>query len=393
MSPASASAPLPRKSDLRHLDDLDAALSRDQAKDKDSALSSLLDPYDPYCTVSDSDSPSPTSPLAFPASAPTTLPTTATTSEAPFPLLSPAVSPLPSPALSPPPLSPSPPPPSYKSPATCPLCSAPVSPTSQAAFYAGRRRTVRNQMLFCRAHKRAAALEAYRAAGYPDVAWETLPGRIRAMRAELVGVLRGENLGGEGGVWREKFGERLRSGRAAVVAKGRKGGKAERARLSALRERIVDGGGGGGVEVFTPDTQRSSVDDEDALAEGEEEEEGPPDDAADADADVLSSTACLAGYFGPRGRRVFMETLTAELGDELRQAATTDPTVGRSGFAMFLQAVMVPELVVRLVMEDLGVGRERAGEVVRESWGVGGLVNEEVEEVVVGDEEEEEEDD
>ena len=54
-----------------------------------------------------------------------------------------------------------------------------------------------------------------------------------------------------------------------------------------------------------------------------------------------------------------------------------------------MQAVLVPELAVLLVMDDLKVGQEKAREVVRDSISIGNLLNEEEDEIIrdpVGDE-------
>ena len=230
-------------------------------------------------------------------------------------------------------------------------------------------------MLFCREHKRLGAQREYAAKGYPAIEWGALPERVVRFRAEMVRVLRNE---GEESAYRVRFGGRLASGGAAWMPRRRKG-REGRGRGKGGGEEGVGGEGEGGTE---------------AEAEAEKHEEDEEDDDEE---DISLSTTRSMGYYGPRGKRLMMETLTSELAGEIREVSVKDPVVGRSGFAMFLQAVVVPELVLLLVGEDFNVGREEAERIVDESWGVGARVNGEVEEEggdleeEDGDEEDEEE--
>lgn len=74
------------------------------------------------------------------------------------------------------------------------------------------------------------------------------------------------------------------------------------------------------------------------------------------------------------------------LAEKLRKAAAKDKLVAASGIAGgvtgFIQAVLVPELAVKLVQEDLGVSGHKAHEVVIESGELGDLLNPEIEEKV-----------
>lgn len=207
-------------------------------------------------------------------------------------------------------------------------------------------------MLFCREHKRKAAEREYVAKGWPAIDWVALPGRIKAFRAEMIKVLRNE---GEESAFRTRYKERLASGKGAWMPR-------RRAKRSKAEEEMQVG------EV--DDQLNPNTTPEVAPAPAEEEEEE----------DLSLSTSRLTGYYGPRGKRLMMEVLTLELAAEIRDAAVRDPVVGRSGFALFLQAVVVPELVLSLVGEDFGVGREEARGLVEASWWVGGRVNGEVEE-------------
>ena len=76
----------------------------------------------------------------------------------------------------------------------------------------------------------------------------------------------------------------------------------------------------------------------------------------------------------------------------LRRQAAGDKLIGAAGVSGYVQAVLVPELAVRLVMEDLGIEEEeRARKVLGESWEVGELLCEEVGERIVEREEDKDE--
>ncbi|KAL5410776.1 hypothetical protein PMIN04_010511 [Paraphaeosphaeria minitans] len=219
----------------------------------------------------------------------------------------------------------------------CALCQDPVDASEQRDFWAAHpTHTVRDQMLFCKAHKRSKAQRAYTACGFPAIDWAVLPSRICRLHDDLVAILRNETP--KESVYRQIHAKRLGSGKAAALPSKRRGRKdASEVMEKGLKERI-------------------------------------------------DATSSSTGYYGPRGKRVMMDVITSDLSDEIRQVAPKDPVVGRSGFAMFLQAVLVPECAVLLVMQDLGVGWEGAREVVEGSGGVGEKVNEEVEDEVEGSE-------
>ncbi|KAF2186951.1 hypothetical protein K469DRAFT_629717 [Zopfia rhizophila CBS 207.26] len=107
---------------------------------------------------------------------------------------------------------------------------------------------------------------------------------------------------------------------------------------------------------------------------------------------IMTSTT---GYYGSRGARAMMEAITREFAEQIRECMVKDKVVSFGGIGNFVQKVLVPELSVRLMMEDLGVEEERAREVLGESGGIGELVNEEVEDEVrlVEQEQEKNEDD
>ncbi|KAL2136259.1 hypothetical protein VTI74DRAFT_4692 [Chaetomium olivicolor] len=106
---------------------------------------------------------------------------------------------------------------------------------------------------------------------------------------------------------------------------------------------------------------------------------------------LLRSDANLTpGYYGIRGLRAMSENLMGEFATLLYETSLRDKLVSARGHTTYLQSVLVPELAVRLVMEDMGVGEEEARGVVKESSAVGELLNDEVPDVVVEERSEEE---
>ena len=53
------------------------------------------------------------------------------------------------------------------------------------------------------------------------------------------------------------------------------------------------------------------------------------------------------------------------------RAADSDPLIGRAGVSAFVQHVLVPEVAVRLIAEDMGVGEAEAACILEESIDIG----------------------
>ncbi|KAK0734980.1 RTC4-like domain-containing protein [Lasiosphaeria miniovina] len=101
---------------------------------------------------------------------------------------------------------------------------------------------------------------------------------------------------------------------------------------------------------------------------------------------LLKSEANLTpGYYGIRGLRAMSEAIIREFSSLLRKRAVQDRLVSARGHTAYVQAVLVPELTVRLVMEDMDVGEEEAQSIMADSIWVGELLNEEVADVVMSD--------
>ncbi|KAF1949469.1 hypothetical protein CC80DRAFT_598921 [Byssothecium circinans] len=219
----------------------------------------------------------------------------------------------------------------------CPLCQESVDPDHSAEFWKAHRKTVRNQSLFCKEHNIRAAKTRYRREGFPTINWDNLQSRIRKLKPQLVKLLRNET--GMESKYRKQHAAKLLSGKAAVVPVRRKGQK-----LADVEKQLKN----------------------------------------------FDNMPASTGYYGPRGRRIMMETVTSNLSDVIRKVSINDPVVGRSGFAVYMQAVLVPELTVLLVKEDFDVSEGMAEELIEKSADLGALLHEDFDDKVEAGSDEEE---
>ncbi|KAI0394795.1 RTC4-like domain-containing protein [Xylariaceae sp. FL0594] len=88
------------------------------------------------------------------------------------------------------------------------------------------------------------------------------------------------------------------------------------------------------------------------------------------------------GYYGPRGLFAMTDFILHRLAHVVRKRAVEDRLVSARSYTGFVQAVLVPELAVRLIMEDMAVAEPRAREILEETTEVGELLQEEVRDVV-----------
>lgn len=208
----------------------------------------------------------------------------------------------------------------------CPLCRAPVNDDDYWDYWKGKEKTVKNQNKFCHAHRSKSAWDEYRSEGYPDIIWTDLPQRIRKHRMTLFKILNNERPSG----YRDRYEPIALTGNAAAVPTKRKD----------LPEHVQQE-----LESYALDHQ-----------------------------------SVYPGYYGPHGRRIITESVMKLLKNEIKNC--TDAVVQGSGPATFVQAVLVPEMAVLLIMEDCRVDREEAEEVRERTYELGMLLNEEIEDRV-----------
>ncbi|RAH83576.1 hypothetical protein BO86DRAFT_408528 [Aspergillus japonicus CBS 114.51] len=93
----------------------------------------------------------------------------------------------------------------------------------------------------------------------------------------------------------------------------------------------------------------------------------------DLRSDGLEDISC--GYYGTRGSSIMLECIMARYARKLRRLGPQDQIINTAGVAGYAQAVLVPELAMRLVKEDMKVGDERARQILRDSMELGETVN------------------
>ncbi|SPN96707.1 uncharacterized protein DNG_00227 [Cephalotrichum gorgonifer] len=93
------------------------------------------------------------------------------------------------------------------------------------------------------------------------------------------------------------------------------------------------------------------------------------------------------GYYGPKGFRAMQEGIFEMFSVLMRKKAVENELLSARGYSLYVQAVLVPELAVKLVMEDMKVGPEEARDVLQESTWVGDLLCEDLGDTVNEDDE------
>ncbi|PWY72357.1 hypothetical protein BO70DRAFT_431737 [Aspergillus heteromorphus CBS 117.55] len=91
------------------------------------------------------------------------------------------------------------------------------------------------------------------------------------------------------------------------------------------------------------------------------------------DGEGLENISC--GYYGTRGAGKMLQAITTRYARKLRRLAADDHIVKTAGVVGYAQAVLVPELAVRLVKEDMDVTDEAARQILRETIDIGEKLN------------------
>lgn len=115
---------------------------------------------------------------------------------------------------------------------------------------------------------------------------------------------------------------------------------------------------------------------------------------AGKDRNLLKMTSNLTpGYYGSRGLREISESIMKEFTPLLKKRGVTDRLMAARGVTGFVQSVLVPEVTLLLIMEDMGVEKEKARDILTDSVAIGELVHEEIKDVVPRQVEDSEDDD
>jgi hypothetical protein len=97
--------------------------------------------------------------------------------------------------------------------------------------------------------------------------------------------------------------------------------------------------------------------------------------------------ASQPGYYGPRGSELISEIVMKKLGNRIRNKESLLESLKFCGGVMgYISAVIVPEVGTLLIMEDMGVERDEAKTVMRDSVPYGNVINASID-VISSDEE------
>jgi hypothetical protein len=194
----------------------------------------------------------------------------------------------------------------------CPLCHSKVDQVHLETFNFGRRLNIRDQQRFCQEHKHRDAEKQRQEKEYPSIDW---PGLTNNRIPKHIAV------------------------------------------LSGILKRTL------------PSHYRDRLDA--AVQEAKTSRKGLQRYLKDGVVDVAKH-----GYYGPKGARIMGHTITTHMSEALKQELKRDKVARAAGVGGYVNAVLVPELAVRLVMEDMGLADEqRARDVLSESSNVGILLN------------------
>jgi hypothetical protein len=90
----------------------------------------------------------------------------------------------------------------------------------------------------------------------------------------------------------------------------------------------------------------------------------------------------IPGYYGTRGLRIISENTMRKFTPLLKRRMVVDRLMAARGFTPYVEYVVVPEVAIKLIMEDMKCEADRAREIMSESLEVGELLSEEIKDVV-----------
>ena len=196
--------------------------------------------------------------------------------------------------------------------ARCPLCNGKVDQVHLETFNFGRRMNVRAQQRFCHEHREKDAERLREKNEYPTPEWPDVLGR------------------------------RIRDHEADLTR-------------ILLRNK--------------PSYYRAHLDD--AIDRGKKSRKGVQKYLKEEVVDILKY-----GYYGPKGARLMGHAITERMSDILKETLSCDSVARSAGVGGYVNAVLVPELLVGLVMEDMHLDdAAQARNVLAESSDVGIMLN------------------
>jgi RTC4-like domain len=203
----------------------------------------------------------------------------------------------------------------------CRLCSSRVEQSVYDEFVSRyRKMNIRQQMIFCQAHKMRQAQRTWDERGYPEISWPAFEeNRIPKHVPHLTKVLH------------RKMPSFYQSKLDSVVHDT----KASRKAINHyLKNGILD--------------------------------------------------VAKQGYYGPRGARIMGHAITTSMDKALEGQLLRDKVVRAVGVGAYITTVLIPELMVELVKEDMGFkDNEQAMRMLEESTDIGALLSADDDEVVL----------
>ncbi|KAI2636044.1 RTC4-like domain-containing protein [Xylaria nigripes] len=103
---------------------------------------------------------------------------------------------------------------------------------------------------------------------------------------------------------------------------------------------------------------------------------------------LTSNDNFTPGYYGPRGLRVMTDFIMRTMSSVIRRRAVEDKLISARSYTGYVHIVLVPELAVRLIMEDMSVTEEQARDILTESAEIGELLHEEDRDIICAQDEE-----
>ncbi|KAJ5106496.1 hypothetical protein N7456_003171 [Penicillium angulare] len=203
--------------------------------------------------------------------------------------------------------------------ALCPMCKSEVDPEMLKQFQAQPKQRLREQQRFCASHKQDTATKEWQAQGYPEINWNAFEERLQRHYPDLEKYLNVE----------------APSYYRNILDSAQKSGQALRLSLT-----------GNSIEAIS------------------------------------------CGYYGTKGAQKMqvensrLDAVMHRFSVKLRRLAKDDSLVTKVGVVGYAQSVLVPELALRLIMEDMNVQTDVAREIMRESIDIGQKLNPQQDDVV-----------
>ncbi|KAF2675418.1 hypothetical protein BT63DRAFT_420604 [Microthyrium microscopicum] len=169
----------------------------------------------------------------------------------------------------------------------------------------------REQQKFCDEHKRTQAEKDWVSEGYPAIEWDQLHARLKNHEKDITAILRNPKTS----FFRSKLEESINAGKARNV-----------------------------LTHVTKD-------------------------------DEAETAHVTVGYYGMKGLQMITAFIMENFTGKLRRVATKDRIIAERDVAGYVQMVLVPEIAMRLIMEDMDVNEEQARVIMRESTNIGIALN------------------